>query len=155
MDGVDFKITEPQPFSSQWWSHKFNGPALRYEISVSIHSGKFSSIYGPYPPGPFPDLNIFRENLKRKLRANEKAVADRGYRDNKCITPINLFGMNPQLHSLIRARHETLNGRLKNFKILHGVFRHSRGKHRKVVMSCANILQFKLEDEPLFDFNAV
>ena len=34
VDGVDFKIREPQPFSESWYSLKFNRPFVRYEISI-------------------------------------------------------------------------------------------------------------------------
>ena len=34
LDGTDFRIQEPTPFDPKWFSHKFKGPGLRYEIGV-------------------------------------------------------------------------------------------------------------------------
>ena len=39
VDGIDFRINEPKPFSKKWYSHKFHGPGLRYEIGVCIQTG--------------------------------------------------------------------------------------------------------------------
>ena len=36
VDGVDFEIYEPTAFSGKWFSHKSNGPAVRYKIAISI-----------------------------------------------------------------------------------------------------------------------
>lgn len=39
VDGTDFRIEEPKPFSSGWYSHKFNGPGVRYEVGLAIQRG--------------------------------------------------------------------------------------------------------------------
>lgn len=39
IDGVDFPIVEPNPFSSKWHSHKFHGARPRYEAGVAIGVG--------------------------------------------------------------------------------------------------------------------
>lgn len=39
LDGADFKIEEPTPFSPKWFSHKFKGPGLRYEVGLCIRTG--------------------------------------------------------------------------------------------------------------------
>jgi hypothetical protein len=39
VDGTDFQINEPTPFSKGYYSHKFNGPGLRYEIALNIMTG--------------------------------------------------------------------------------------------------------------------
>ena len=40
VDGKDCRISEQKPFWGGWKSHKFNGPALRYEVGVGIQSGE-------------------------------------------------------------------------------------------------------------------
>ena len=53
--------------------------------------------------------------------------------------------------SEIRARHETVNGRMKNFLALKCVFRHDRSKHTLVFRAAAVIVQLTLKHEkPLF-----
>jgi hypothetical protein len=39
VDGTDFRIYEPTPFSPMWYSHKYKGPGLRYEVALSIRGG--------------------------------------------------------------------------------------------------------------------
>ena len=40
VDGVDLEIREPTPYhkerSKKWFSHKFEGPGLRYELGVTL-----------------------------------------------------------------------------------------------------------------------
>ena len=51
----------------------------------------------------------------------------------------------------VRARHETLNGRLKNWRILSQVFRHHISRHGDVFRACAVVTQPPMENgEPLF-----
>ena len=59
INGVDFLINEPTPFSPVWYSHKFDGPALRYELGVCIQTGWICWLAGPFPAGDFPDQEIF------------------------------------------------------------------------------------------------
>lgn len=47
LDATDCTICEPIPFREVWWSHKIEGPALRYELCVSI-AGDIFWINGPF-----------------------------------------------------------------------------------------------------------
>jgi hypothetical protein len=38
--------TDPE---SKWYSHKFNGPGVAYEIAVALHSNRVLSVRGPFP----------------------------------------------------------------------------------------------------------
>ena len=62
-----------------WYSHKFNGPALRYEVAVCIQTGWIVWTGGPFPAGDFPDLEIYRLDLKERLCEHERVEADEGY----------------------------------------------------------------------------
>ena len=64
LDGTDFRIREPSPFSTKWWSFKFNGPGLRYEIAIEAES---SNIFGPMEDslaGCFQTLSSPVRNLR-------------------------------------------------------------------------------------------
>jgi hypothetical protein len=88
VDGTDYWIPEPSPFDTQWYSHNFKCPGLRYEIAVCIRTGKIVSYTGSFECRRWPDLIIFRNKLKGKLTVGEKVVADNGYkRDDKVLTP--------------------------------------------------------------------
>ena len=76
VDGTDFRIQEPSPFSTKWYSHKFRGPGIRYEIAICIKTGWIVEFNGPFPYGRLPDIKIFRSLLKQILCTSEKVIVD-------------------------------------------------------------------------------
>ena len=84
VDGTDFMINQPTPFSKTWYSHKFNGPGVRYEIAVCIQTGDIVWYNGPKRCGSWPDLLIFTSRLADKLGPHEFVEADATYRHPKC-----------------------------------------------------------------------
>lgn len=149
VDGVDFMIYEPQSFSDMWYSHKFKGPGLRYEIGVCIFTSQISWANGPFPCGRYNDNKIYQCHLKEKLQNNEVVVADDGYTDHTCIQNISVNGVNPKR---ILARHENLNRRMKQFNILGHRFRHDKNLHQKCFFAVLNIVQILIRTiDPLFD----
>lgn len=149
VDGTDFQINEPKPFSSRWYSHKFKSAALRYEIAVSL-AGEIVSIAGAFEAGAYPDLKIFRKGLRNALYHDERVIADCGYSDVKCVTPDDLHGRRKRIASRLRARHEIINGRIKNYGIMRHRFRHDVIKHRYCFRAVANIVNLSLRKCPPF-----
>lgn len=153
IDGVDFRILEPTPFSPCWYSHKHNGPGVRYEIGLCIQTGWIVWVNGPFPCGEWPDLRIARESLIFALDDEEMYCADGGYSDGAqyAETPTGLNNYDQWMKSVARSRHETVNSRFKRFAILSNCFRHDRHLHGSVFMAIANITQLGITtDEPLF-----
>ena len=154
VDGTDFRIPEPTPFSAKWWSHKYNGPAIRHEIAICIQTGHIVWTHGPFPCGEWSDIRIARDALIPSLDLNEMFVADEGYLDGngRAITP-NLFGgLWGHVMSVVRGRHETVNGRFKCSNILSRTFRHDRRLHGSVFRAVAVLTQLAIENgEPLFE----
>lgn len=148
IDGVDFQIQEPIPFSTKWYSHKFNGPALRYEVGVAINTGDIVWFNGPFPAGRFNDIRIFRHSLKDLLGRGERVVADREYEGEHQIYTSDFprSAEHGKSMSRARARHETINRCLKKWKSLKHSFRHSRNKHGIVFQSVAVLTQVKIEN---------
>lgn len=126
------------------------GPGIRYEIGLSIKNGEIVWAYGGVPCGENPDLLIARDFFVDMLEEGEKAVADKGYNDAKYfVTPKNTPHY-PNIHVLL-ARHETVNKRIKQWKILGTRFRHSLYRHPMCFYAIINITQIALESEnPLF-----
>lgn len=150
VDGTDFRIQEPTPFSRIWYSHKFKGAGLRYEVGVSINKGFIVWTNGPYPCGSYTDIVIFRDQLKACLLVSEVVLADKGYVDNQCT--LNIPGRSERYASLLRARHETLNGRFKAFSVLNSKFRHDLSKHVMCFMAVASCCQISiLSGDNLFE----
>ena len=51
MDGNDFFIQEPTTFSKSWYSHKFRGAGLRYEVGIAIQTGDIVWTNSQFWPG--------------------------------------------------------------------------------------------------------
>ena len=60
VDGTHCRIFEPRRDpSSKWYSHKFHGPGLSYELAISLWSNNVLSVRGPFPASTH-DITIFR-----------------------------------------------------------------------------------------------
>jgi hypothetical protein len=152
VDGTDCPIWEQSPFSPKWWSFKINGPAVRYEVGISIQKPLIVWVNGPFQPAPFPDGKIAREcGLYDALAPWEKFVCDGGYHGPKADKPTGYNTESQKMKARVRARHESINSRFKKYGILRKHFRHDISKHRMVFFAVANICQIGLmEDEPTF-----
>ena len=150
VDCSDFQIEEPAPFNHKWFSHKFRGPGLRYELAVSLRGGDIVWAHDPFPCGSWPDLSIFRKTLKNLLLSNECVIADRVHGDEKCKLRCDYEGAD--IAKLARARHETANRCLKQFRVLVSWYRHSLRKHSMCFHAVANLTQLAIErGETLFE----
>jgi hypothetical protein len=82
-------------------------------------------------------------------------IADRGYRGEEGVVAT------PNIHDSLetsnfkkraRARHETFNKRIKNFKIIAGPFRHSLDRHSVAFEAVCVLVQYDIENgHPLFE----
>jgi hypothetical protein len=120
VDGTDFRIPQKGDATkgNAFMSHKYAGKsALRYKLGVDILAGNLVWIQGPYPAGKYTHITIFNKVLRNFLEPGERVETDEGYRGHpdKIKCPGN--DMNPAenqgMQRRVRARHETLNGRLK------------------------------------------
>ena len=140
------------PFDPKWCSHKFKGAGLRYELAVCIQTGDIVWLNGPYPCGQFNDIKIFKENLQKKLEKNEKVEADGIYRGvNGTRSKGDFVSRSDQrAKSKARGRHETVNGRIKNWACLRDVWRHPLDKHKYAFAAVVVITQitFNIGEAP-------
>ena len=154
LDGVHFRIFEPRPFRSGWFSHKFNKAGLTYEIGLNIRTGDICWTYGGFCSG-ISDITMARLGLHDALPPNEKVIADKGYlgQPDRFITP-PLDRNNPMsVHlKLITARHEVINMRMKHWNVMNRVWRHGWRSHNVVFLAVANLSQIRLHfGEPFPD----
>lgn len=150
VNGTDFFIRGPSPFSTRWWSHKCNGPAVRYEITVSINPALMVCADGPWPAGCHSDIRVLRNGLRGRLQSGEFVIGDSGYTDTRCFPhPGPAHPLSEKL-SLTRARHEMVNKRLKKFNVLSHRFCHNLEMHGDCFFAVANLTQLLLLYEPLF-----
>ncbi len=151
VDGVEFCIYDPSPFSSCWWSHKLNQTRLRYEIGVSISNGQIVWASGPWPCGKYTDLTIFRCGFEKLLDDNEFVVEDSGYTDLNWIKPSGKQHPSHYVLSKIRTHHECINGRIKQFFCLSHRFRHSLELHHKCFFAVLKVVFLTIASNPMFD----
>ncbi len=77
-DGTDFCIA--MGWSKSFYSYKFKKSGLRYEVGLCIKMGDICWWSGPYGPGIWNDLLIFKDRLMTHLEPGERVETDRGYR---------------------------------------------------------------------------
>ena len=161
MDGTDFRIKgkllpDGKP-DKRLYSYKFKGPGLRYEVAVTVRSSDIVWIAGPYLPGLFNDIMIFRDGLRNYLDDGERVEADDGYMGDcpyycKCPGSIATRSNQKKMKARLRMRHETVNERFKNFSCLESRFRHSIAKHSACFRAVVVLTQLAMSGgEALFD----
>ena len=104
---------------------------------------------GPFPCGRFPDIKIFKHNLVKELSPGEKVEADRGYRnlpDFVRLPEDYVTNSDKRAKNRARARHETMNQRLKQFGCLKQSYRHCLKKHKYVFAAAAVCTQLAFEN---------
>eukprot|EP00536_Pseudo-nitzschia_multiseries_P000808 jgi/Psemu1/1811/gm1.1811_g len=111
VDGTDCPAYEPWPFSRQMYSHKLNGPGIKYEVGVCLKTGWIVWINGPFV-GSENDATIFKEGLSTLLHDDEGVEVDRGYKgDDKMKLPgIGVTSKQRKMKANARAQHETKHG---------------------------------------------
>ena len=144
VDGTDLQIREPQLFNPHWYSHKFKGAALRYEIGVSVVSGCIVWVHGPFSAGLYNDQSIFNLKMLNSLSSREKVLGDKGYGGPKIVHRLSTNGTVDTLSKNLRAHHEQINGRIKSFQSMSQKWRHSIKKHGFCFFAIANIVQLKI-----------
>lgn len=154
VDGAHFAINEPKPFDERWYSHKYKGAGLSYELAVCIQTGHIVWINGPFPAS-WHDLDIFHNDLRWQLEEWEMVEADNGYSGDstKCKPRFELGVSRMQYRSKsdARAAGECINGRFKNFGCLNQVWRHTLSFHSMAFRACAVITELSLYAHPTWN----
>jgi hypothetical protein len=156
VDCVDIRVKQKGPTFS---SHKLKKKsALQYEVGVGIMSGEIVWINGPFPAGMFNDITIFRDCLESCIDHMERVEADDGYRGDPTTwkVPADVLTRSGEeedkMQMRVQGRHETINARLKFFKILGDQsFCHDETQHEYVFRAVAVLVQIALKNgDPLF-----
>ncbi len=77
-------------------------------------------------------------------------IVDNEYNDSSCITPRLSFLLPENIHAAVRARHETVKSRLKQFNVLAGKFRHNLDFHGAFFHAVGNSKQLMLSSNPFY-----
>ena len=153
IDGVDCPIREPVPFDKVWFSKKFSGAALRYEVGICIQTGDICWINGPFKPGRWNDLAIFRRNLRQRLLPGEKVECDAGYLGEPACRNNNIIlnRLDDMAKCDARSRQENIHADIKIFDCLEraGPWRHDRHLHKHAFAAAAVLTQLAYSLDPL------
>jgi hypothetical protein len=83
-------------------------------------------INGSVPSGSFSDLKLARDAYVHMVDEGEKTIADDSYKDPQYFIYPSLRPHSAAKQKEIMSRHETINVRLKQFRVLANKFRHPR-----------------------------
>ena len=129
VDATDCKTTNQGECLPAFFSFKFKSSGLRYELGLNIHTGDLCWLCGPFAPGDWNDVEIFRSTLKLHLEENERVEADDGYIGEdpcamKCPGGVRFLEGKAwhMKQSEVRNRGETVNHWTKTFRVLHETF---------------------------------
>jgi len=162
IDGIDCMVNEPWPFDEKWYSQKFNGPGVKYEVGVCINSGRIVWVNGPFVAST-SDVTMFKETLVHLLTDDEGVEDDAGYKGHDKLKgpTVATTSVGRKMKSQVRGRHENVNSRLKIFNVLNIPFRHTNPrdkmmeKHGYCFNAIAVITELKFQngDSLIYDVN--
>lgn len=138
------------------WSFKHRTTVLKYEIVLHMRKNLIIWCSGPWT-GRSSDQGIFNQQLKNVLKENEKIVSDSGYNGPHFIRPLSTKKRkldedekyhNWDIHST-SAKLENLNNLFKFFGCMRNYWRHGIQKHKLAFYVILNIVQIKMQQQPL------
>ena len=161
LDGTDYSVFEQElkgkrplgpdgrrlKWNPKWYSHKFEGPGVRYETAINIQTGDIVWTYGPFPAGKWADTRIFNHKLRHNLEDDEMVEADSTYMGMPYDVrmPHNYVNVADQIaKSQALARHETIHRRFKQFGCLGSRFRHDLKLHKLMHQCCVSLVQLSI-----------
>jgi hypothetical protein len=163
VDGTDFKVWEKKhPYFSLdkgQYSHKFNHGALKYEIAIDVWTSRVVWINGPVRAA-IHDRVLFDSGLASKIKKGKLVIADRVYGSEGRPASRKKFALPndaddkelANFKARARCRHETFNGRLKNYKALSDTYHHNPDKHVLIFEAVCVTVQYQMDNgSKLFD----
>ncbi len=125
------------------------------ELGVDIVEGHWVWIKGPYLAGKCSDIIIFWQTLIHHLDPFKRAVVDDGYigeAPRRVKAPgLQMDSLEDRaMQSVVRSRHEMLNGRFKFWEILKQHLRHNILEHGQIFWAIAVIIQLGIDEGDKF-----
>ena len=144
---IDFPTYDPTPMKSKkkgptpYYSHHVKGPALRYEVGVSIFGGDIVWTNGPFRAGCTTESETI-ESLKKTIDPDE--IVEQFSRLGLSCGKKPDSDMAKKVPNRTRDRQKMINDRLTSFKILQG-FRHGISSHISVFRAIVVFIQLEVE----------
>lgn len=169
VDGTDFLTNEQKTgefnIDSKMMSHKFHHGGLKHIIAISIWRAKMVYL-STSTRGGESDKNMYMEELHDLIPEGKCVICDRAFASSddkdeesaavaKKLRQINDDADSDKVKKFkarALARHETLNGRLKNYAILRSYFRHDKENHGDAFEAVCVMVQYQMDrGHPIFD----
>lgn len=106
---------------------KIKATSIPYEVWIINYTWYIGWVNGPFSCGEYPDLKIFKNNLKHHLSQIEEVLKYKRYIDERCVHIIE--ESSPKVSAELRARHGCINGRIMAFGVINDCFRHHIEEH--------------------------
>jgi hypothetical protein len=153
-DCFDCPILEPHPFDITYWSHKINGPALKYSVCRAIFSGYIVHWAGPEKPS-VSDIGMYRDYLEDLLDEGECVEVDNGGGgENSAKTPkISKSRVDRKQKSAARAKQENMFAGAKAFHALVVPWKHSHVKHEYAFGAILVVQQLGLQNGTIAQYD--
>ena len=164
VDGTHRQINEPRdPLvrkNRKWYSHKDEHAGMNFEVVMSLFESKIlHAKIGT--PASTNDITEIKAELLAKIPAGKRLIADKVYAtkdlEQTCST-WNQFDTEEmqEFKRRAKARHESINDRIKKYQAIKKVFRHGPAKAQLCFDAVLVMVQYAIEDkgpygEPLFD----
>lgn len=162
VDCVDMKTREKSSpefnVDREQFTQKFNHGGVKYEIAIDPYEPKVVWINGPFRGGE-NDKTIFTNELMAKIPEGKLVVADSIYTNQKdpelmrkVALPSNCDSKElGNFKSRLRARHESLNGRMKDFRCLDVTYHHPHKQHGHMCKAVCVLVQYEMDyGSPIF-----
>ena len=174
VDGVHRQIQEMRADpSSKYWSHKFNGPAIGWEVVTNpTDKGLMLWANGPFPAATH-DLTCLRGGKKGKQSEWKKSSLYNSMPDGLRLVGDSAYGgqfdkvtctmdahsaKTKELFARMKSMQETIFKRFKDFMAIREPFRHGKNTQDKLDKAaesfdaCAVLIQLDIANgRPLFD----
>ena len=165
LDGTECRIAKPvdRVEDYAWFSPKHSMHAVKYEVAVSLSTGRIMWIAGGIPAAYHDSTLIRSSGLLQSIPEGERGIADAGYLgvDSRILTILRTqqedevvgFTADEWLYNRsvasLRIEVERVNGRLKRFQAL--VFSRIRNRydHARIFHVLANFVNIWMEVEPM------
>ena len=157
VDGTHARTNEPRDDDMRRnpknYSYKNNFAGLNYQIA--LHMWKEQCVYvNAGDPGSTHDMTAMRAEFIGLVPEGGRVVADAGYTgkteaEKKIFAVGNTFDTKEvkAFKKRARARQESFNKRLKDYKCLANRFTDGVDKHRICFAACVVLVQYAIEDE--------
>lgn len=115
VDGMNCSVNEEHPFSCGWYSHKCRRTLIRYDVGLTLHSGRLVWVSRQFEFWSYHNNKIVKYDLKGALPDRQSVIADIEYNERGLIRIELSEILSNDIHQRVRTRNEAVNEKLKYF----------------------------------------